>query len=155
MIAIFATDLAHGFGINGHLPWTKMPEDMDHFRSITHGKHIIMGYNTWKTLPSLPYRTSVVITRFEISSALCMPHSNYVQHIKDLESDLGQEVVVIGGAKILTPELLNSCSAIYHTSVKGTFAVDTRMSADSMATLKGRAEEILLETDRCIIRKYS
>lgn len=155
MIAIFATDLARGFGIDGHLPWKKLPEDMTHFRNITHGRHIIMGYNTWKTLPDMPYRTSVVITRYEVTSALCMPHDNYIQHIKDLESSLGQEVIVIGGAKILTPELLKACSTIYHTSVKATHVADTFLSAESMDCLTERHVEVLLESPRCVIRSYT
>lgn len=155
MISIFATDLAHGFGMKGYMPWKHLPEDMQHFREITHGKHIVMGYNTWKTLPSLPYRTSVVVTRSYISSALCLPMENHIDHIRDLEKELGEEVVVIGGAKMLSPELLAECSTIFHTSIKGTYPVDTYMSAESMGHLKTMKEEIIIETPQCIIRKYT
>jgi dihydrofolate reductase len=154
MKAIFATDLAHGFGINGRLPW-KNKDDMAFFRDKTHWKHIVMGYNTWKTLPKLPYRTSVVISRSEIQYALCIPQNNHIKHIKDLESELNDEVMVIGGAKILTPELLDSCSSIYHTTIKGTFEADTFMSPDSMASLRNRKETILLDNPSCIIREYT
>lgn len=156
MIALFATDLAHGFGMKGYLPWRKVPEDMNHFRGITYGKYIVMGYNTWKTLPNLPNRKPIVISRKEISKCLTIPNNNYVTHLKNLEIELGEEVIVIGGAATLTPELLNECSSIYHTSIKGTFPADTSMSADSMATLKLREqEEILVDTPHCIIRKYT
>lgn len=151
MIALFATDLAHGFGLRGRLPWKHIPEDMQHFRHITHGKHIVMGYNTWKLLPELPYRTSVVISRHLIPDVKCLPDASFIEGLEDA---LDEEVIVIGGAATLSIELLDRCSKIYHTAIKGTYEVDVRISDEVMAFLKEKEETILSDTNNCIIREY-
>jgi dihydrofolate reductase len=124
---------------------------MKHFRHITHGKHIVMGYNTWKLLPDLPYRTSVVISRHQIPDVKCLPDASFIEGLEDA---LDEEVVVIGGAATLSIELLDRCSKIFHTTIKGTYEVDVKMSDEVMMSLKSKAEKILLDTENCIIREY-
>lgn len=56
-------------GVIGHqntLPW-HLPEDLAHFKRLTQGCPVIMGRNTWESLPPrwrpLPGRTNIVVTR--------------------------------------------------------------------------------------------
>ena len=53
-------------GNNNTMPW-HLPEDLAHFKHLTHGHPVIMGRKTWDSLPPrfrpLPGRTNVVITR--------------------------------------------------------------------------------------------
>lgn len=53
-------------GHAGGLPW-HLPEDLAHFRAVTHGAPVIMGRRTWESLPErfrpLPGRANIVITR--------------------------------------------------------------------------------------------
>ena len=53
-------------GKNNTMPW-HLPEDLAHFKRLTHGHPVIMGRKTWDSLPPrfrpLPGRTNVVITR--------------------------------------------------------------------------------------------
>lgn len=142
-------------GFQGRLPWKRVREDMDFFRSITHFKHIVMGYNTWKTLPRLPYRTTVVVSRKDITTEICLPQERFIDHILEFENVIKQEVIVIGGSKLLTPELIQKCSIVYHTTIKGTFPSDVYANQDSMAELKTKKEKILLDTTNCIIREYT
>lgn len=55
----------HCIGKNNTLLWN-IPEDMKHFRDLTSGKTVIMGRNTWFSLPEkfrpLPNRKNVVLT---------------------------------------------------------------------------------------------
>ena len=54
---IFAVAYADGaFGLEGGLPWPRVQEDMKHFQSCTEGSVLIMGSNTWNTLPLLERR---------------------------------------------------------------------------------------------------
>jgi len=59
---------AHGgvIGAEGGMPW-HVPEDLAHFKEITHGAPVIMGRKTWDSLPErfrpLPGRDNLVVTR--------------------------------------------------------------------------------------------
>ena len=66
IIAAMAKNRVIGKG--GKLPW-HIPEDLKYFRDLTSGRSnvIIMGFNTWKSLPTFPNplsnRSSIVITK--------------------------------------------------------------------------------------------
>ena len=48
-------------GDRGRLPW-HAPDDLRHFKDLTHGHPVIMGTRTWRGLPSaLPGRTNIVL----------------------------------------------------------------------------------------------
>ncbi len=53
-------------GLDGTLPWN-IPEDLRRFRELTTGHCVIMGYNTWQSLPDgvrpLPGRINIVLSR--------------------------------------------------------------------------------------------
>ncbi len=53
-------------GVGGTLPWN-IPEDLRHFRDLTYGHCVIMGHNTWRSLPEgmrpLPGRINIVLSR--------------------------------------------------------------------------------------------
>ena len=156
--AIFASDLAHGFGFEGGLPWPSIKEDFDHFKEATMGNYIVMGYNTYKTLPTLKGRVSVVMSRDDnivlkhkgdlfVQKALLLEESKWLSTLAD--------VSFIGGTSLLIPEHLEHCDEIYHTTVKGVYEADTYVPKETMAYLSTLNQEILLETEQCIIRKYT
>lgn len=53
-------------GRDGDMPW-HLPEDLAHFKRVTHGAPVIMGRRTWESLPErfrpLPGRENIVVTR--------------------------------------------------------------------------------------------
>ncbi|MDA8446412.1 dihydrofolate reductase [Paracidovorax valerianellae] len=53
-------------GKDGTMPW-HLPEDLAHFRQLTHGCPVVMGRKTWDSLPPrfrpLPGRANIVVTR--------------------------------------------------------------------------------------------
>jgi thymidylate synthase len=53
-------------GVGGTLPWN-IPEDLRHFRDLTYGHCVVMGYNTWMSLPDasrpLPGRINIILSR--------------------------------------------------------------------------------------------
>lgn len=62
MKAIVCVDENWGIGKNNNLLFN-LPEDMKRFREETSGKVVIMGYNTFKSLPngSLKNRVNIVL----------------------------------------------------------------------------------------------
>lgn len=68
IILVAAVSQNNCIGKKGELPWD-IPGDMVRMRKITLGKVLVMGRNTWESIPEhrrpLPMRTNVVITRDE------------------------------------------------------------------------------------------
>ena len=82
-------------GKNNTIPW-HYPEDLKRFKRLTIGKTVIMGRNTWESLPikPLPDRRNIVITSGSINNV------EYFKTIdKALETCTG-DIWFIGGAGI-------------------------------------------------------
>lgn len=109
---IWAQSLDGVIGLDGDMPW-HVPEDLKHFKSITLGKVLIMGRNTWASFPDsvrpLPGRTSVVVSRTLAQDPQDpkLAHDN-VHVVADLQSGLdlagelktGPMVWVVGGGSL-------------------------------------------------------
>lgn len=122
-----------GIGFMGKLPW-HIPQELQHFSQITKGdglNAIVMGHNTWQSLPVLKDRTRGLADRdnFVLSQSTTFDHLNN-QHrllktfksITELEAYLEdnntyEEVWVIGGADIykqfLTEKKIEYCHISY------------------------------------------
>ena len=96
-----------------------IPEDLKYFKKTTSGGIVIMGYNTYESLPfgALPKRENIVITRKDIE----IPRAHVVNSIeaavekaKELKDD--HEVFVIGGASIYE-QFLPHASKLYITHI--------------------------------------
>ena len=59
MRGIIAVNRLGYIGLNGRLPW-KSFEDLQHFKKLTMGGKLLVGYNTSNLLPKLPGREIIV-----------------------------------------------------------------------------------------------
>ena len=85
-------------GYNNDLIW-KIPEDLEFFRESTIGKYIVMGLNTFNSLPKLlPNRKHIVLTHkdIELDSSVMIFHS--IDELLSFISSIDEEVMIIGGA---------------------------------------------------------
>ena len=102
---IFCTDMNGGIGINNDLLFN-IPDDMKFFKEITTGHKVVMGYNTWLSLPKkpLPNRENYVLYDGEepIEGAKVLKN---IDELKELSKN--EKVFVIGGATVYN-ELLYS-----------------------------------------------
>jgi dihydrofolate reductase len=159
--AVFATDLAGGFGHKGGLPWPSIKEDMKHFMNVTKNTHLAMGYSTYKTLPVLKGRPPIVV--LDISRGVPAwekepMYTSFDSFIADalwLESYNISDVSIIGGTSLLIPKYLESCAEIYRTTIKGVYEADVYMPSETMLYLSTLTPEIILDTECCIVRKYT
>lgn len=62
MKAILAINNQGYIGLKDGLPW-RCTEDLKHFKKLTVGCKLLVGYNTAKTLPNLPGREIVIFDR--------------------------------------------------------------------------------------------
>lgn len=87
-------------GLNGKMPW-HCPEDLQHFKSLTLGKPIIMGRKTFDSLGRLlPQRKHIVLSRqtnWQHEGVTVV--ANLLDAIALCKAD-NQEAFVIGGGQI-------------------------------------------------------
>lgn len=97
MKLIIACDPKGGIGFDGRLPWTNLQGDLPRFKALTNNQVIVMGRNTWESLPKkpLPNRVSVVVTSKHIEGVTTMGG------LPEKKSKLLEDAWLIGGAKLV------------------------------------------------------
>ena len=100
MITLIAAIGKNGeLGKDNDLIW-KISEDLKYFKRVTMNKKIIMGKNTFLSLPKLlEGRTHIVLSRSGVSSQDVLVYNNISELIEYLNS-IDEEIMVIGGASI-------------------------------------------------------
>ena len=102
-------------GSNGQLPW-HLSEDLRKFKSITMGKPMIMGRNTFESIgKALPGRKNIILTRNLNYSAKNVCIVNTIE--KAIEACGEQkEIMIIGGGEIYKA-FLGITNRLYLTNV--------------------------------------
>jgi dihydrofolate reductase/thymidylate synthase len=139
---VVATDLDHGIGKNGNLPWPRNKEDMSYFKNkTTEGDYVnfvIMGRKTWNSIPKkfrpLPGRRNIVLSRtleedeeenyiVQRSMRELLKYCDKQRKKKDYKKS---RYFVIGGAEIYKQFLdLEIVSKIWHTKFFDRYECDT------------------------------
>ena len=96
---IWAQDHNGGIGKGGNLPW-HISEDLKNFKRLTSGSTILMGRNTWESLPvrPLPERRNIVLSSEEIPGVEC--YTSVEECIETLDGDGTEKLFVIGGTTV-------------------------------------------------------
>lgn len=127
---ILCTDNKNGIGVNNTIPWYSSA-DFRHFKESTVGKKILMGYNTWASLPEhakpLPNRVNIVITNRQISDEYYMNHPSVIfiheSHLSTfMENNF--DLMIIGGAKLFE-RTLRYTDRIIKSTIQGEYECDT------------------------------
>lgn len=114
----------HAIGKDNKLLW-HLSDDLKRFKKLTSGKYVIMGKNTFYSLPKrpLPGRTNIVITDIEGETIEgCTMAYSIEQAISKMNPN--GENFIIGGASIYR-QFLNHCNKLYITRVHQEFEGDT------------------------------
>ena len=96
---IWAQDHNGGIGKDGNLPW-HISEDLKNFKKLTSGSAILMGRNTWESLPirPLPERRNIVLSSRGIPDVEC--YTSVEECIETLDGDGTEKLFVIGGSTV-------------------------------------------------------
>ena len=87
-------------GKDNKLIW-HLPEDLKHFKNLTTGHCILMGYNTYKSIGKpLPNRTNIVVSRTIKELNGCFVCNSVEVGIDFAKQQNETELFVIGGASI-------------------------------------------------------
>ena len=125
MNLIVAIDKNNGIGKNGDL-LCHLSADLKHFKEVTTGKTVVMGYNTLISLPKsapLKNRRNIVLYEKDIEiegAEVCHSIDELMELVKEIDSD---EVFVIGGAMVYST-LMPYCEKLYITHIDRAFDAD-------------------------------
>jgi dihydrofolate reductase len=123
MIGLIWAQSANGvIGRDGDIPWS-LPDDLAHFRDVTIGSTVIMGRNTWDSLPPfarpLPGRRNIVVTSNLIDGA------ETFQSLDGAIAAAGAgEMWVIGGQRLYRAAI-GRADRLEVTELRGNFTGDT------------------------------
>lgn len=139
-------------GLDNKLPWY-LPEDMRRFRELTEGHAVIMGRNTWESLPvkPLPNRTNVVVSgNYEWSA------ENVINCV-NLKSALGikfDQVFLIGGQKIFE-DGIKQADTVYLTIVKTSIPPNITARYFPVEYLEKHFKQVEVDwTRQCIFQRW-
>ncbi|MBE6701044.1 MAG: dihydrofolate reductase [Ruminococcaceae bacterium] len=125
MNLIVAIDKNNGIGKNGDL-LCHLSADLKHFKEITSGNTVIMGYNTLISLPKsapLKNRRNIVLYEKDVEiegAEVCHSLEELLELVKDIDPD---KLFVIGGAMVYTL-LMPYCKKLYITHIEKEFEAD-------------------------------
>lgn len=117
-------------GQDGGMPW-HLPEDLAHFKRITHGHPVIMGRRTWNSLPPrfrpLPGRRNIVLTRRAGWQQVGALRAASLDEALAVCADAAQ-VWVMGGAQVFE-QAMPRADVLMVTRVDARYAGDTHAPA--------------------------
>ena len=133
--AILACDDAWGIGRGGDLPWPNNPADLAWFKENTLNSTIVMGRNTWESLPfkPLPKRHNVVVSntmREQTNIEVVRPD---IYRSRCVTINMTDNVWIIGGAQLINNSL-DIIDEIWLSRISGTFECDTFLPRELIET---------------------
>lgn len=149
-IAIFATDLAFGFGKGNSMPWPYNRKDMEFFKKNTLGKTLVCGSKTFETIKHLPNRGFIVVSNNSDYGLNRVSPKALLGFLRSTKDDL----VIVGGTSVLSPAVLDLMDKVYVTKFKSVNPADTYLSTDTAAWLGNKPHIALYDDDEIIIREY-
>jgi dihydrofolate reductase len=106
-------------GVNNQLPW-RLPRDLQHFRSLTMGRCVIMGHKTHQSIGrALPGRVNVVISSMQDVSSASIVRVNTVERALGVARSVAAKTglfFVIGGGQIYR-QTIDQADELYITLV--------------------------------------
>lgn len=122
---IVAVDRNYGIGKNNKL-LAHIPEDLKYFKKITNNNIIVMGYNTYMSLPikPLPNRVNIVLTTKNIDIEGAIVVHNIDELMKELKKYNDKKIFICGGASVYK-QLMPYSNRLYLTHIFDEFDADT------------------------------
>lgn len=148
---ILASTQDNGIGRDNALPW-HYPADLKVFKAITEFNPIVMGSNTWESLPFKPLknRQHYVLT----SKHQMFNHPEVFFINKDnLHFEDDKNYWVIGGAqtyRLLAPK----CTYIHHTLINRVYECDTFFNVHDCMDLELVSEDAVGTDSELIFRLF-
>lgn len=110
-------------GKNNQLLWD-IPDDLAHFKRITSGHPVIMGLNTFNSLPFvLPGRLNIVLSPEPLDIVGATVVQSLPEAYRVASENDSEEVFVIGGGYVYS-QAIKDADRLYLTLVEGDYDAD-------------------------------
>lgn len=166
MEAIYAVDINNGLAKDGNIPWN-IKDDMKFFYNITKNNIVLMGKNTYLSLPNRPLknRLNIVLTNDKgllsenIDNVIFINNISIINEIKENNKKYSSlynylredyKIIIIGGREIYK-NYLNLCNIIWETRIKKDYECDIRLVEYDKSLYE---EEIIEDNEEYKIIKY-
>ena len=126
--AILACDQAWGIGKDNDLPWPRNSDDLKWFKETTTNSTIVMGRNTWESLPVKP-----LINRHNLIVSNTMKIQSH-ENVEIVRPDIyksrmhvlsqTEPVWIIGGATLIM-DCMDMIDEFHLSRIRGTYDCDT------------------------------
>lgn len=151
LIIISAVSVNGVIGMGAEIPW-HVPEDFKHFKKTTMGHPVIVGFNTYKTLPlkALEGRTYLVLSGIEDVSENT---KNNVHFFESMHSILDylisnyshlDETVYVAGGQMIYNQFIESCDECIITWIDKVITFTSEDDVKMFPTLE------LIQNYKCI-----
>ncbi len=98
-------------------------QDLQHFKKVTSGHIVVMGYNTFLSIGKpLPNRRNIILSRNLVEGV--ETYASIEDMMKQLESEWTDQIFIIGWASIYR-QFLPLANFIYLTEIKKAYEGDT------------------------------
>jgi len=118
------SEKTRAIGKDNKLLWD-IPNDLDHFRKITSGHPVIMGYKTYLSIGRLlPKRLNIILSKNDIDvngAKICHSIPEAIDAARDKDNS---EIFFIGGGSVYT-QAIKFADKLYLTLVSGEYDADT------------------------------
>ncbi len=118
MNLIACVDKNYGIGIDDKILF-RISSDLKYFKEMTNNKVVVMGYNTFLSLPNskpLNNRINIIVTQKNIKIDNAIVVNSISKLFSELKNYKTQDIFVIGGEQIYK-ELIDYCELAYITNV--------------------------------------
>jgi len=138
LIAIAAVAIDGTIGMGDKIPW-KIPEDFKHFRNTTMGHTLIVGYNTYLTLPEKAFEGRKYLVLNSASDESFNVLRENVGQYNNLSDLLGyveyiKEVVFLAGGAMMYNTLIDYCDEAIITCVYEICEGDKKFPIEKLTT---------------------
>lgn len=118
---VVAIDKNNGIGKDNQL-LVHIKPDLKHFKELTINKTVVMGYNTYLSLPNkpLPNRKNIILTTKDILIDGCEVYNS----IDDLLDDYKNEDLYIIGGESIYKQFIDIADKLYITYINESFEAD-------------------------------
>ena len=147
--AILATGLNGEIGQNGDMPWGKsLPKDLEYFKKVTLYQDVVVGRNTYETLPfnqkGFPQRDTLVLTSKYDDCILNNGEAVYFMskgELLDLIKTSEYDIWIAGGSAVYE-QFWDLVDEVHITTVHKTYPEADTYSKPDLSNFEKVGEEI-------------
>lgn len=121
--AIASQSINGVIGDGKYMPWN-VPDDLQWFRTKTNGENVLMGRKTFETIKVKNPKCKYWILTRNPDLSINTENVIYCNNLEVIKKQCCHETMWIAGGEKIYSQLLNNCSGLYLSTIKGEYKGD-------------------------------